>query len=236
MSVLGNNRREKTYVGLFQGNFTLKVPEGTEKAITRVNKNGKTIHEIQFTSLSGVLSDIIEKDGEFGKAYQFVISDKDESVVLETGVNSAIASAIINRLPNIDLLSPVEIVSSYSAAKEKTYFSVYQGSSDEGIKDYFQTWDEITGWTQHHGFPVWEKIMLNGEEKWDASKQIAFQKKIVNKYFGFENRMEAPAPAPVEPEQKMPDQELYDIVADPINKKPQEVPMPTQEPNDLPWG
>lgn len=179
-SMIGNTNDLK-YIGTFEGKFVMRVSEGTEGAQSRVNKLGNTVHEIRFNKLTGQLVDIIEKDGDYGKRYQFVFSNKGDKAALESSLKGNLASAIINRLPNLDLSSPFEIVSRYNNEKGSAYFFINQDG--EEVKDYFQTWDSDTKkWTLHHKFPAWEKIIVDGEEKWDSTKQIAYQKKVVAKY------------------------------------------------------
>jgi hypothetical protein len=224
MTILGNNSRSQNYIGTFQGFFTKKVPEGTPNAVTRTNKEGASVTEIQFTSLSATLTDIKEKEGKFGKAYQFIFQDETESVCLESQTNSGLTSAIINRLPALDLLSPFDIEAKWVVkdGKGRVYYNIYQGS-DEAIKDFFQEWDEEKKeWNRLHGFPSWEQIEHNGELVWDASKQMAYQKKVVDKYFGFDVPRQ-------EPVGEVPDHAKVQPTAPP----PEEEPIPSKpEPED----
>jgi hypothetical protein len=126
------------------------------------------------------LVEINEKDGDYGKRYHFVFDNGGERAALETSLNSNLASAIINRLPSLDLTQPFEIVARWNSSKERALFFINQFG--EEVKDHFQTWDaDNSKWILNHKFPAWEKVTVNGEEKWDASKQIAYQKKVIAK-------------------------------------------------------
>ena len=204
MSEMMSQTNDMIYIGTFQGKFTRRVSEGTPDAVSRVNKQDKTVHEIQFNRLIGNLVDIKEKTGDYGARYHFIMKNGDTTVAIESGLSSNLASSIINRLPNLDLSQPFEIVARWNMSKERALFFINQNG--EEVKDYFQTWDEGTKkWTLNHKFPAWEKKEINGEEKWDASKQIAYQKKVVARYVAEipeavveEAAPEAPAPPQAE--------------------------------------
>ena len=198
--------------GTFQGKFTIRVAEGTEGAVSRVNKLDKTVHEIQFNRLTGRLVEINEKDGDYGLRYHFIIDNGQDKAALETSLNSNLASSIINRLPNLDLTQPFEIVARWNASKERALFFVNQNG--EEVKDFFQEWDaDNKKWILNHKFPAWEKKKINGEDKWDSSKQIAYQQKVIAKYMPemeaataavAEAKPDAPAPPQSEEEDDLP--------------------------------
>lgn len=177
-----SNEETMLYIGTFQGNFVRRVGEGEPNAVTRVNKNGKTVHEVRFNTITGRLTDISEKDSEFGKRWIFVFEAGGQKLSLESSQKGSLATTIINRLPNLDLSNPFKIKIAYNASKDRTMFFVDQDGVN--IEDKYQKWDkEKREWIRNSGYPAWEKIIVDGEERYDASKQIAFGKKVVKKYF-----------------------------------------------------
>ena len=175
------NTNDLKYIGTFQGKFTIRTSQSTEGAVSRINKLDKEVWEIQFNRLTGKLVEIKQKDGDYGLRYHFIIENGDMTAALETSLNSNLASSIINRLPNLDLTKPFEIVARWNASKERALFFVNQDG--EEIKDFFQEWDaDNKKWILHHKFPAWEKKKINGEDKWDSSKQIAYQQKVIERY------------------------------------------------------
>ena len=195
------NTNDTKYIGTFQGKFTLRANENTPGAVSRINKLDKQVWEVQFNQLKGILKDIEIKDGDYGERYQFVIqADDGEKASLECALNSNLASTIINRLPNLDLTQPFEIVARWNASKERAMFFLNQ--DNEKVEDFFQSWDaDSKTWTMNHKFPAWEKKEINGKETWDASAQIKYQKQVVAKYLAEMAGVAAeatPEPAPVE--------------------------------------
>ena len=204
MGLVGNTN-QNTYIQTFKGMFTIKVPEGTEGATKRENKNGKVVHEIQFNKLTGFLLGIENRETEdYGIRTQFHIynEEDDKDAILETKRGSNLYSAIVNRLPNLDLKKPFEIVSKYNSDKERSYYFVNQDGKE--VEDKFQTYDkESNEWNLHHGFPAWEQITVKGEKVWDNTKQVEFQEDVIETLMpdikatkkAWEKKQEAKAPA-----------------------------------------
>jgi len=182
MSDLIGNEESMMYVSTFEGKFVIKVSEHTPNAVTRTNKNGKVVHEKQFNVINGTIVDISEKDSDFGKRWMFTIEAGGKKLSLESSQKGSLATTIINRLPNMNIAQPIKIKIAYNASKERTMFFVSQ--NDTNVEDKYQKWNkESKEWERFFAYPSWEKVMIDGEEKYDASKQIAFGKKVVKKYF-----------------------------------------------------
>ncbi len=207
-----SNEESLTYVGTFNGKFTRRVPEGTEGAVTRTTKTGKSVTEAQFNTIEGRLTDIKERDSEWGKRWQFIFEANGQKLALESSQKSSMATTIINRLPNMDVNSPFKIKIVYNISKERTYFFISQNGED--IEDKYQKWDDKTSsWQRFFDYPAWEKVTVNGEEVWSATEQINFGKKVIKAYFY--DKLEAvaaieatPEPTPEAPQQEEEDSEL----------------------------
>ncbi len=199
MSDLMSNEESVAYIGTFNGKFTRKVAEGTEGAITRTNKNGKVVTEVQFNVINGILTDIKERDSEFGKRYAFVFQAGDDKLQLESSQKSNIATTIINRLPNLDISKAFKLKIVYNVSKERSMLFVDQDG--ENIEDYFQHWDgEKKEWVRKHKYPAWKQVEVNGEKVWDSSEQIEYGKKVIKKFFT--DVSIAPEPAPEAPQEE----------------------------------
>ncbi|MHA1676739.1 MAG: hypothetical protein ACTSU6_06125 [Candidatus Njordarchaeales archaeon] len=215
------DREEKIYIGTFKGSFIRKARVGDTNVVERVNKLNKTVKEIHFTYIKAHLVDIQYKEGDYGRTVNFILKDGEENYTLQASVKSGLASLIINRLPVLEFDKQVELNIGFNNDKERAWFSLAQGY--ENIPDYFNEWDdENKVFLQKHKFPKWEQIVVNGETVWDASKQLAYQEKVVEKYV---EAIKAAAPAD-QPKQEMPDQAHYTAPGE-------AAPMPTTEPENL---
>jgi hypothetical protein len=196
------DRDQKIYIGTFKGNFIRKAKAGDKKIVERVNKLGKAVKEIHFTRIDAFLTDIKYKDGYYGRQDAYYLKDGEEEYILQAAVKSGLASSVINRLPNLNLAEKMQFAIGYNNEREKAWHTV--GQDDSNVDDYFNTWDDDNKvFVQHHDFPKWEQKVVNGEKMWDATEQLKYQEKVVERYID-EIRGEKPITA--EPEKEMPDQ------------------------------
>lgn len=72
-----NNRELKTYVNIFGGNLSIQAKEGEEGAISRENKNKKTVWEKHYPDLTGILESIEVNKNEHLKAWEYVVHLSD---------------------------------------------------------------------------------------------------------------------------------------------------------------
>lgn len=166
-----NQNSNRIYLSVADGKIIQRVKEGTPNAIQRVTKNGKTVHEIKFGSLSGFLSAVSIKENEFGKDWIFEIEDNGEVFNLQMMYNSRYATTFLNALlnPVVDLNLPITITPWSKEVDGKSKTAVYLKQGEEDIKWYF-TKDEP------NGMPPLEKVVFKGKEQWDDFKIMEFLK------------------------------------------------------------
>lgn len=101
------------YAGIVDGNFTIKVKEGTEGAVKRVNKKGDTIHELVFNEIYDVFLRGIEvKETEYGNQLQILLKEKEnpeKHLTLQIPLESAFATSLMDRIENIDLAKTITL-------------------------------------------------------------------------------------------------------------------------------
>lgn len=169
MSGFGNNSNNKIFFNVFKGKFAIRTSEENAQAdphgVSRVNKNGKTVHELHFGDFTGLLCKIGSANSEdYGQqiVYQF-IADND-LYELKLSVKSRQARAINFRLPNIDL------------SKE---FTLHVFDKEEDGKSNTILWISQEGnkvlpfWTKDEpkDLPQAIKTVFDGEERWDFGDQ-----------------------------------------------------------------
>lgn len=155
-------------VSIILGSFRIKVPEGTEGAVTRENKEGKVVHEKIFSELSGYIKNITTEDSKYGKQIKFTIQ-ADKTYSLNLGYADGITSSILKMLPNVDPHQPVtfKVTKKMDEVKKKEITSIFLTQNDVPVKWYYTK-------AEPNGLPPFEKIVVKGKEQWDNTTQLDF--------------------------------------------------------------
>ena len=166
--MFSDNKPQKNYFNIVGGKLTVNVPEGTLNAISRVNKNGKTVHEVKHDSFTGKMLSITPADSQWGKNWEIDFEAVDGQIwTLQVGYSSSYAKSFLKRLPNIDINETFTITpfSGEIDGKKISTITVYQN----GVKIApFYTKETP------NGLPQLEQIMVKGVETWDDTKQLQF--------------------------------------------------------------
>lgn len=152
--------------------------EGVTKE--RINKNGKTVHEEFFKSISGHITGIQSKDTPFGMVWEVEIADDDEVYVLSWNYSSRYTNHFFRALPNVDLtkvikIEPWEAKDKQDPNKTATGLSLYQEGWEKGKVPFKYSRDEPGD------MPEMEQIKRKGKTEWDDSKQLLFFEKMLEK-------------------------------------------------------
>ncbi len=166
------NREVGNYITIYQGKFSQNVPEGVEGSVTRVNKNGKTVHEKYYDSFTGKLVGIKTQDGAYGKNWVFSFKDNEEVYNLQLGYSNNYAVSIIKMLPNIDLTQEMKVSPKSEEKDGKTQTSLFINQNGVAIKHAFTK-------DKPNGIPQWEQITVKGVPTWDNTKQMLFLENMV---------------------------------------------------------
>lgn len=173
---MGLEKRNKgvRYVSIVGGEFRENLKEATPTSITRVNKNGKTVIEEPYPSLSGYLADIEVTDHkDYGKQWKITISDDGDLFVFNTSYAGNIAKSFLKMLPNFDLSNPIKLLPSMKKddnGKDKTSLFIYQNG---GLVPYAHTK------ANPNGMPDRVLLKVQGADVWDYTAQIEFFQNIV---------------------------------------------------------
>lgn len=178
--MFSNGKQKKQYFNIVDGKLTIRVPEGTLESTTRVNKIGKTVHEVKYLDLLAKLVSITTSDSPYGKNWEFDFKAYDESILtLQLGYSSSFAKALLKKLPNINLeeeftIKPFsgEITQVDGTKKKVSTITVYQN----GVKI-----EPFYNKETPNGLPQMELITVKGVETWDDTKQLKFLEEMVAK-------------------------------------------------------
>jgi hypothetical protein len=155
------------FINLFDGHFAIQAQANAEGANKRINKNGIEVWEYLYNNLSGVITDIISYENEYGKQWRVSITDGPEKYVLSLPDTSRYTRGFMFRIGRVNLQEPVDLLIGKFIAdgKEIGYLTIHQGG--QKIEPM---------WTKDNPgeLPQMQKILVRGKEAWDDSDQILF--------------------------------------------------------------
>ena len=171
--MVGNEQRSNNFYSVSNGKITRSFgktkPEGIDKIVSRVNKNGDTVYELHYDFIEGRIIDArIESHESYGKFINLKLTDGKETVSLSMGFDSSYGRHFIFRIPNFDLRSSVKI---------KPYsFNDDTGKTRIGLVIYQNGLKIPSAYTKDepNGLPQLKQVTFNGELKWDSTEQLAF--------------------------------------------------------------
>jgi hypothetical protein len=168
---LNKDTGRKNFLTIGNGKIVLQHQNPIEGVTTqRVNKNGKTVHEEIFTSITAMISNIQSKDTTFGKVWEIELTDNGETYVLSFNYSSRYTNNFFRALPNVDLSQPVKIAPWSMADKKDSSKTVIGLSiSQDGQKVPFK-WDK----DNPGELPEMQQIKRKGKLEWDDTKQLEF--------------------------------------------------------------
>ena len=179
MSGLGDSQGGMTFLGTFQGNFTIKATkeevENSPRGCVRINKNGKETCELHYGTFEGTLCKIATKqDDQYGLQFVYDFIANNQLYQLKFRAKSKQAQAINFRLPNLKLDEEFKL---HVFPEEKEYKGkpqistvlwITQGLDAEGKEKKIERF-----WTKDvpKELPQAEQKEWEGEMKWDFGKQ-----------------------------------------------------------------
>jgi hypothetical protein len=162
------NREGGKYFTIMGGKFSVRVPEGTPKAVTRVNKKGVTVHEVFYDSFTGKLVAIKTQDSPYGKNWVFSFKDGAEVYNLQLSYSNSYATNLLKMLPNIDLTKEMKVQPAEKIdADGKKKSSLFINQEGNSIKHAYTK-------DVPNGMPPMEQIVVKGLPQWDDTKRIEF--------------------------------------------------------------
>ncbi len=163
-----DNREKGNFITIYNGKFTVRVPQGTEGATARVNKQNKTVHEKYYDSFTGKLVGIKVADSPYGKQWIFAFQDGAEVYNLQLSYSNSFATNILKMLPNINLNKEMKVQPAVKLGEDgKNKSSLFISQEGVNIKHAYNK-------ENPNGLPQMEQIKVKGVDMWDDSKRIEF--------------------------------------------------------------
>lgn len=172
------NLKKRNYYSMSGGLVVRQFKEATEFSKTRINKNGKTVHEEFYEYISGIITGITTKESpEFGRFWIITMNDDGDEFILQLNYSSGYTNAFLKCLPNVDLKKKVQLIPKVSiedGGKKKATMFVNQGG--KAIK-WFYTKDNPNGIPELKSKPG--KGAMKGKTIWDDSDIMEFLEEMV---------------------------------------------------------
>jgi hypothetical protein len=170
---LNNNQSAGVFLQVSRGKLVRQFQQATDKSVTRVNKNNKTVHEEFYDSLTARLTDIKVKESDFGKFWTLVFNDGQMNFFIDLNFSGGYAISFLKALPNADVTKDMTIVPKYTEEGDKKSSVIFINQSGKGLKHF---------WTKDNPgeLPPMVKIKVKGKEAWDDSDRLEYLLKYVN--------------------------------------------------------
>lgn len=165
----------KTYLKITDGKIAKKVSEGDAGAIKCTNKDGTRVwYENHFGSISGYITNIYKRDGQYGSDLCIEISD-DENYELQIGWTSKYSTGFLLAMPNIDFNEKVVFNPWMKVVNDQKRTALY--INKEGSKESYKWF-----WTKEEpkDCPPMVQIKVKGELVWDDSDKMEYLEKYLN--------------------------------------------------------
>jgi hypothetical protein len=164
---LNQSQSKGVFLSITNGKLVRQMPSPTEKSIARVNKLGREVHEEFYDSLSGYISDIKTKEGDYGKFWVVTIKDGSTYYNLEMKYSSGYATSFLKTLPNADLSEVVAITPKLIIDGDKKQSVVFISQNGKGLKHY---WTKDTP----RELPPMVKVKVRGVDTWDDTDRMVY--------------------------------------------------------------
>lgn len=184
---LGNNTGNSKFITVVSNQFCYRLPEGqnaeeaVERTLTKGPNAGKTVKELHFDYISGMLEGGDIKHGKYGSDLVLNMKDGEENYKVQIPLDSGLFGQVVKRLENIDRSQElfIGIGTDTQGAKPRPFIFMKQGGQSVKMK---YTRDEPNGMPG----PV-EKVE-RGQTKLDWVDQENFLYDIAVKVFGIKEQ------------------------------------------------
>jgi hypothetical protein len=166
------NSNHATYLTIGNGKICKQVKFPTEASISRINKNGKEVHEEFYDKISGMITSIDTKENEYGKFWNIGINDEGDSYILQLNYSGGYAGAFLKTLPNVDLTQKVVLIPKVTIDGEKKKTTLFINQSGKSLKHYYTK-------DNPNGLPGLEQKKIKGKLSWDDSAMMEFLEEMV---------------------------------------------------------
>jgi hypothetical protein len=169
---LNQSQNKGVFLSITNGKLVRQFSAPTDKSVSRVNKMGREVHEEFYDSLSGYITDLKTKEGDYGKFWVVTIKDDSSYYNLEIKYSSGYATSFLKALPNADLSEVINITPKLVIDGDKKQSVIFISQNGKGLKHY---------WTKDNprDLPPLKKIKVKGVETWDDTDRMDYLEDFV---------------------------------------------------------
>ena len=171
MGLSNKQSNHQTFVTIVGGKFTIRLqdgdsnPDAVERVLEKGPNAGKTVKELQFTHLDGMITAGEMHRSEYGTDFTLIMQDGDDSFKFQIPLDSQFFGQVAKRLPNIDPTKVVVFGLGWDKEKGRNFLFIQQDGNSVHMS---YTKDNP------NGMPVPVKKTVKGVEKWDFEEQENF--------------------------------------------------------------
>lgn len=162
------------YLGIYEGKITRRLKEPEEGSVTRVNKNGNTVHELHFDAWEGKVKRIYVKPPpqdhpNIGASLAIILEDEEGvKAQIETSLTGGYSADIIKRLCACDLHQ--NIVFNPFKFKDKND-KIRMGMS---LQQFGAKVENMFTKERTPNMPAWKEVVYNGQKLYDKTDQLRY--------------------------------------------------------------
>lgn len=169
-----DNRTGGKYITILGGKFCVRVEKGTPGAVERVNKQGKTVHEVFYDSFTGKLVNIRKRESQYGPQWEFDFKDGGSVYTLQLSFSNSYATNFLKILPNVNLDKEMKVQPSQKIEDGKTKSSLFISQDGTTLKHAFTK-------DNPNGLPQMVQVQVKGQLVWDDTARLAFLEEMVKR-------------------------------------------------------
>lgn len=161
------NREGGKYITIMGGRFCVRVSSDTPGAVERVNKMGKTVHEVFYDSFTGKLINIRRRSSEYGPQLEFDFRDGGKIYTLQLSASNSYATNLLKILPNASLEEEMKVQPSQKIEDGKAKSSLFVSQNGVTLKHAYTK-------DNPNGMPPMVEITVKGQKVWDDTDRLNF--------------------------------------------------------------
>lgn len=171
MALEKNN--SSTFLSIGDGKITKRVKLPTADSTARTLKDGKTVHEEIYDSVSGIITEIkTHEHPSFGRFWNVQIQDGEDAYTLQMNYSGGYSSAFLKMLPNVDFTKRIRFSPSLKMDGLKKKVTLYLSQDGEPLKWAFTK-------DNPGALPPMVQIKVKGVLTWDDSAMMEFLENMV---------------------------------------------------------
>jgi len=168
----GNNTNAAFY-SISNGKICRQFATPTSTSVSRLNMNGKTVHEEFYDYIDGVIVDIATRESGYGKEWNITLDDNGQKQMLQMNYSGGYAAAFLKTLPNVNLDLKVKLTPKLTIEGDKKRTTLFVNQQGVALK-HFYTKDAP------NGLPRLKEVKVKGKTAWDDSDMMEFLESMIN--------------------------------------------------------